>query len=254
MYANREADLFKKVFSLINVLSSLWLLTFTRKYFIISSVILVTIVLALKVALDSVLLASIISSWSLPMTLLIVIPIKVHYAFSLIATGLNLNVLLVYTDINYRNVISKQVEYFFAMMTLWIVAGYSLYENIYNNTPFISFVVVWALSAIADKAKHKRTRESEKIVNQSIELTCLLLICCLSLCGLFKANSPYKKIYDTDGGALPLSMLPLSLLLLFVLSFHILIGHAILKQPFERMKKDRAIRSASTEERKVEID
>lgn len=205
----------------------------------------------LKVALDSVQLAAIISSWSLYQTLIVVIPIKVHYAYSMVAVGLNLNVLLVSVNINYQNAIGKKVEYFVAMMTIWLVAVYSLYENIQNDSPFYSFIAVWSLAAIADKAKHKRNlRDVDKLVYQSIELTCLLLISMLSLCGLFKANSPYRKLYLTDGG-LPLSTVPLVLLLLFVLSFHILIGHSILIKPFERIKQE-SVANISMEESKFE--
>ena len=240
MYAGHEADLYKKVFSMIQILSAAWLISFTRKYFILSSVILFTIVVSLKVALDSCQLAAIIASWSLPLTLIVVIPVKVHYAFAAIAAGLNINVLVVSTNLSYNNIIGKEVEYFVAMMTIWLVAGYSLLENINNDSPFYSFIAVWSLSAIADKSKHKRLyRELEKVVNQSIELTCLLLICLLSLVALFKSNSPYRKISLVDG-ALPLSMMPVSLLLFFVLSFHIVIGHAILKKPFERIKQESA--------------
>lgn len=254
MHAGHEADLYKKVFSMIQILSGAWMMCFGRKFFILSSVILFTMVVSLKVALDSCQLAAIIASWPLPLTLIVVIPVKVHYAFAAVATGLNLNILLVYTNINYNNIIGKEVEYFVAMMTIWLVAGYSLYENINNDSPFYSFIAVWSLSAIADNSKHKRVfREVDKIVNQSIELTCLLLICLLSLIALFKANSPYRKISLVDG-ALPLSMLPLSLLLFFVLSFHIVIGHAILKTPFQRIKQESQTISKSEMKMETESD
>ena len=253
MYAGHEADLYKKVFSMIQILSGAWMMCFGRKFFILSSVILFTMVVSLKVALDSCQLAAIIASWPLPLTLIVVIPVKVHYAFAAVATGLNLNVLLVSTNLNYNNIIGKEVEYFVAMMTIWLVAGYSLYENINNDSPFYSFIAVWSLSAIADKSKHKRVyREVEKIVNQSIELTCLLLICLLSLIALFKANSP-RKISLVDG-ALPLSMLPLSLLLLFVLSFHIVIGNAILKTPFQRIKQESLLKNQTTSKSEMKME
>jgi len=243
MYANHESDLFKKIFCITNLLSSLWLMLFNRQYIMLSSLTLPLISISLKFALDAIQYGAIISSWSTRMQLLCIVPIKIHFAFSLIASSLNLNVLLVSTMIHH-NIHNKQIEYYMAQMTLWALGLFSLFQIIYFDDNFYSIISIWGLAAISDKTKHKKYKSNtEKVINQSIELTCLLLISCLSLTGLFKQFGPKLKngslVSESGNNVVSYgeTILPLSMLLLFVLTFHIVIGHSILKRPFETFSK-----------------
>lgn len=243
MYSDHEADLFKKIFSLVNIFQSLWLLLFTRQYIILSSITLLLISISLKFALDAIQFSAIISSWSTRMILLCIGPVKLHFAFSLIASGLNLNVLVVSTMINCNiHKYKQQIEYYFAQLTLWSLALFSLFQIIYFSDTFFSFITIWGLAAISDKAKHKKIRtNTENRINQSIELTCLLIISLLSLTGLFVQFGPKlslgKLVSERNVVSSGETMVPLLTLLLFILTFHIVIGHSILKRPFEPFSK-----------------